>query len=59
MRCTAGVQEFCAIRSYLAIAARHGLSAIDVLTSTLQGRPRSPKLDNPHWHQSKRSASAQ
>jgi transposase len=43
MRSMAGAQEFCAIRSYLATAARHGLSALDVLTSAFQGRPWIPE----------------
>jgi transposase len=42
MRSMAGAQEFRAIRSYLATAARHGTGALDALTGTLQGRPWIP-----------------
>ena len=43
MRSMAGAEEFCAIRSYLATAARHGIPALDVLTSAFQGRPWIPE----------------
>ncbi len=43
MRSTAGAEEFCAIRSYLATAARHGICALDVLTLAFQGRPWIPE----------------
>jgi hypothetical protein len=43
MRSTAGAQEFCAIRSYLSTAARHGTGALDALTGALQGRPWIPE----------------
>jgi transposase len=36
MRSMTGAQEFCAIRSYLATAARHGISALDALTRAFQ-----------------------
>jgi hypothetical protein len=39
MRSMAGAEEFCAIRSCLATAARHGIPALDALTSSFQGRP--------------------
>jgi len=42
MRSMAGAEEFCAIRSYLATAARHGIGALDALTSAFQGRPWIP-----------------
>jgi transposase len=35
--------EFCAIRSYLATAARHGTSALDALTRAFQGNPWIPE----------------
>ena len=35
--------EFCAIRSYLATAARHGISALDALTRAFQGNPWKPE----------------
>ena len=42
MRRVTGAQEFCAIRSCLATAARHGTAALDALTSAFQGRPWIP-----------------
>jgi hypothetical protein len=38
MRSMAGAEEFCAIRSYLATAGRHGIGALGALTSAFQGR---------------------
>jgi transposase len=43
MRSMAGAEEFCAIRSYLATAARHGLGALEALTLAFQGRPWIPE----------------
>jgi transposase len=43
MRYMAGAEAFCAIRSYLATAARHGIPALDALTSAFQGRPWIPQ----------------
>jgi hypothetical protein len=43
MRSMAGAEEFCAIRSYLATAARHGIGALDALTGAFQGRPWIPE----------------
>jgi hypothetical protein len=43
MRSMAGAEEFCAIRSYLASAARHGISALDALTQAFQGNPWIPE----------------
>jgi hypothetical protein len=42
MRSMTGAEEFCAIRSCLATAARHGTSALEALTSAFQGRPWIP-----------------
>jgi transposase len=42
MRSMTGAEEFCAIRSYLATAARHGISALDALTRAFQGKPWIP-----------------
>jgi transposase len=42
MRSMTGAEEFCAIRSYLA-TARHGIGALDALTSAFQGRPWIPE----------------
>jgi transposase len=43
MRSMAGAEEFCALRSYLATAARHGIGALDGLTAAFQGRPWIPQ----------------
>lgn len=43
MRSTAGAEDFCAIRSYLHTATRHGLGALDALTRVLQGNPWIPE----------------
>ena len=37
MRSMAGAEVFCAIRSYVATAARHGIGALDALTRAAQG----------------------
>jgi transposase len=38
-----GAEEFCAIRSCLHTATRHGLSALDAITQALQGQPWTPE----------------
>jgi transposase len=43
MRSMTGAEEFCAIRSYLATAARHAIPALDALTSAFQGQPWIPE----------------
>jgi transposase len=43
MRSMAGAEEFCALRSYLATAARHGIPALDALTTAFQGNPWIPE----------------
>jgi transposase len=43
MRSMAGAEEFCAIRSYLATAARHGIGALDALTTAFRGQPWIPQ----------------
>ena len=43
MRSMAGAEEFCAIRSYLATATRHGIGALDALTSAFRGDPWIPE----------------
>jgi transposase len=43
MRSMAGARTFCAIRSYLATAARHGIGALDALTQAAQGNPWIPE----------------
>ena len=43
MRSIADAQEFCAIRSYLATTARHGIGTLDALTLAFQSRPWIPE----------------
>jgi transposase len=43
MRSMTGAEEFCAIRSCLATAARQGISALDALTRAFQGKPWIPE----------------
>jgi transposase len=43
MRSMAGAEEFCAIRSYLATAARHGVGTLEALTLAFQGNPWIPE----------------
>jgi transposase len=43
MRSMAGAEEFCALRSYLATAARHSIGALEALTSAFQGNPWIPE----------------
>jgi hypothetical protein len=43
MRSMAGAEEFCAVRSYLGTAARHGISGLDALTRAFQGNPWIPE----------------
>ena len=42
MRSMAGAETFCAIRSYLATAARHGIGALEALTLAAEGTPWIP-----------------
>jgi transposase len=44
MRSMAGAEAFCAIRSYTATAARHGIGALDALTRAAQGNTWIPEL---------------
>jgi transposase len=44
MRSMTGAQIFCALRSYLATAARHGIGALDALTRAAQGDPWIPEV---------------
>jgi hypothetical protein len=48
----AGAEEFCALRSYLATTARHGIGALGALTAAFRAIPGSPKPDSPDRHQS-------
>ena len=43
MRSMTGAETFCAIRSYLGTAARHGIGALDALTRAAEGRPWIPE----------------
>ena len=43
MRTLTGAQQFCAIRSYLATAAKHTVNAIDALVLLAEGRPWLPE----------------
>jgi hypothetical protein len=42
IRSMAGAEVFCAVRSYLAIASRHGISWLDALIRAAEGIPGSP-----------------
>jgi len=42
MRSMHGAEAFCAIRSYLATATRHGIGWLDALTRAAQGHPWIP-----------------
>jgi transposase len=42
MRSMTGAETFCAIRTYLATAARHGIGALDALTMAAEGHPWIP-----------------
>jgi transposase len=43
MRSMTGARQFCAIRSYLATAARHGIGKLDALTRAASGTPWMPQ----------------
>jgi transposase len=43
MRSMKGAEVFCAIRSYLATAARHGIGWLDALTQAAAGTPWIPR----------------
>lgn len=43
LRTLTGAQQFCAIRSYLATAAKHGIHFIDSLTTLTEGNPWLPE----------------
>ena len=44
LRTLAGARQFCAIRSYLSTAAKHGLSFFDALVMLTEGRPWVPAV---------------
>ena len=43
MRSMTGADTFCAVRSYLATAARHSIGALDALTQAANGDPWVPE----------------
>jgi transposase len=43
MRSMTGAEEFCAIRSYLATTARHGITGLEAITRAFQGNPWLPE----------------
>lgn len=44
MRSMAGAEAFCAIRSYLATAAKHGIGILDTLTQAAAGQAWVPEM---------------
>jgi transposase len=52
MRSMAGAEEFCAIRSYLATTARHGIGALEALSQAFQANPWIPETGRPARHHS-------
>ncbi|MDX6342058.1 MAG: transposase [Trebonia sp.] len=44
MRSMTGAENFCAIRSYLATTARHGIGWLGALTRTAEGSPWIPGI---------------
>jgi hypothetical protein len=42
LRTLTGAQQFCAIRSYISTAAKHGRHAFDTLVMLAEGRPWLP-----------------
>jgi hypothetical protein len=44
MRSMAGAEIFCAIRSYLSTAAKHGIAKLDALTRAASGTPWVPEI---------------
>lgn len=53
----AGAGEFCALRSHLATAARHDVSAFEALTSAFRETPGSLKPDRRYRHKTPASPS--
>jgi hypothetical protein len=50
MRSLTGAETFCAIRSYLATASRHGISWLDAPTRAAQGDPWIPQTATHSQH---------
>ena len=42
LRTMTGARQFCAIRSYLSAAAKHGLGSFDAFVMLTEGRPWMP-----------------
>ena len=47
LRTLAGAEQFCAIRSYLATAVKHGVHFLEALTTLAEGRPWLPETVQP------------
>ncbi len=45
LRTLTGAQQFCAIRSYLSTAAKHGMSFFEALIALTEGRPWMPAAE--------------
>ena len=45
LRTLTGAQQFCAIRSYLSTAAKHGMSFLEALIALTEGRPWMPAAE--------------
>ncbi|MGH3527745.1 MAG: IS66 family transposase [Pseudonocardiaceae bacterium] len=48
LRTLTGAKQFCAIRSYLSTAAKHGHNLFDTLVMLAEGQPWLPATDPPH-----------
>ena len=46
LRTLTGARQFCAIRSYLSTAAKHGRTFLDTLVMLAEGRPWMPDINN-------------
>lgn len=46
LRSFTGARQFCAIRSYLSTAAKHGMHLLEVLVMLVDGRPWLPASRN-------------
>jgi transposase len=45
LRTITGARQFCAIRSYLSTAAKHGIGSFDALIMLTKGKPWMPAAD--------------
>ena len=46
LRTLTGARQFCAIRSYLSTAAKHGRNFFDTLVMLAEGDPGCPRINN-------------